>query len=191
MIFNCSFTTVMWRVGRLCTLNHFISNAEDPLSPFDSISLRAIGSNLLAAPSWWEVPLHNPAVEIITQWLASTRSLKVAKILSNQPGPGAMTARKRHQIALLSVPGYQYRSQELWDPLGIPCTGGHHAGYQGRGGNCKEIFFLLCVWKCYYNNSLLLPFLHSTWQQRLWVQLLQPLHLSEDKHRDLGGQRTW
>ena len=100
------------------------------------------------SPSWQEVPLHNPAVEIITQWLPSTRSLKVAKIPSNQPGPWATTARKRHQIALLPVPGYQYRSQELWDTLGIPRTWGHHAGYQGRHGNCKEIFFLLCIWKC-------------------------------------------
>lgn len=108
--------------------------------------------------SWREVPLHNSAVKIVTQWLPSTRSLKATKIPSNQPRPRAMTARKQHQIALLPVPGYQHRSQKLCDTLGIPHTWGHHAGYQGRCGNCKEIFCLLCIWKCYCNNSLFLPF---------------------------------
>lgn len=110
------------------------------------------------SPSRREVPLHNPAGEIITQRLPSTRSLKVARISSNQPEPGAPAARKRHQIALLPVPGRPCKSQELWDTFGILPTWGHHAGYQGRHGNGKETFFLLCIWKCYCNNSLLLFF---------------------------------
>lgn len=92
--------------------------------------------------SWWKVPLHNPAVEITSQWLPSTRSHKVTKIPSKQPGPRAMTARKWHQIALLPVTGYQYRTQKLWDTLGIPHTWGHHGKAdqgrhrkQGRHGN--------------------------------------------------------